>query len=162
MSLRYEGTCAHLACCSRYAQQVPAHTFGAFQCGPQQAHSCSHNVGWFAPAFTCNPLANGLYRQPSDPPYLGCNDNERWLSLPGLTHEQCGETFLVCYRGRRVTAVARDRSASNDSGNMHFEASYGLLTAIGADPDERETFVSIYQMHERDQIAADPHCVGTP
>lgn len=142
--------------------RVPANTVGAFSCGPSQRSSCSGNVGWFAPAFTCNPLGQGMYRQPADPPYLACNDNERWLSLPGLVHTQCGEQLLVCYRGRRVTAVARDRSASNDSGNVHFEGSLGLLTALGADPDQRETFVSIYAMHERDQIASDPHCVGDP
>jgi hypothetical protein len=102
----------------------------------------------------------GRYRQPNDPPYLQCNDRERWLSLPGLKHSQCGERYLVCHRGKRVTATARDRSASNDSGRTHFEASLGLLQAIGADPDQRETFVSIYAMHERDRIAADPQCVG--
>jgi hypothetical protein len=68
---------------------------------------------------------------------------------------------LVCYRGVRVTAVARDKSASNDSGRFHYEASLGLLRAIGADPEERETFVSIYALHETDRIASDPHCVGS-
>lgn len=159
VSLRYEGTCAHLACCSTHAVRVADHTTGAYACRAQGA-SCSAKVGWFAPGFTCNPLEAQRLRQPSDPPYLTCNDHERWLSLPGLTTEQCGEHYLVCYRGERVLAVARDRSASNTSGNAHYEGSLGLLRAIGADPSQRESFVSIYPLSERDQIAADPNCVG--
>lgn len=159
VSLRYEGTCAHLACCSAHAVVVPAETVGAFRCDASKA--CGRNGGWFAPGFTCNPLEPGRYRQPGDPPYLECRDNERWLSLPGLTHAQCGERYLVCHRGVRVTAVARDRSASNDSGNTHYEGSLGLVLALGASPDERETFVSVYALHERDRIASDPHCVGS-
>jgi hypothetical protein len=61
----------------------------------------------------------------------------------------------------RVTALARDRSASNESGNTHYEGSLGLLLALGASPDARETFVSVYALHERDRIASDPHCVGS-
>lgn len=160
VSLRFEGTCQHLACCSRYAVSVPDQTPGAFSCDGRSEVSCSKNVGSFAPAFTCDPRGMGRYRQPDDPPYLTCNDRERWLSMPGLTHPQCGERYLVCHRGIRVTAIARDRSASNDSGIEHFEASLGLLEAIGADPAQRETIVSIYAMHERDRIAADPQCVG--
>ena len=159
VSLRYEGSCAHLACCSRYAVSVPAATVGAFNC-PSPEGSCGANVGWFAPGFTCDPSQSGRYRQPGDPPFLNCDDNERWLSLPGLGHLQCGETYLVCHRGVRVTAVARDKSASNESGRVHYEGSSGLLRAIGADLAARETFVSIYAMHETDRIAADPHCVG--
>ncbi len=160
VSLRYEGTCEHLACCSTYAVDVPQATPGAFVCNGHSNVSCSKNVGWFAPAFTCNPLVLGRYRQPDDPPYLMCNDQERWLSIPNLTHHQCGQRYLVCHQGKRVTATARDRSASNDSGIRHFEGSLGLLHAIGADPAQRETLVSIYALHERDRIAADPQCVG--
>lgn len=161
VSLRYEGTCAHLACCSTYAVAVPAESPGAFRCDGRARTSCRQNDGWFTPAFTCNPYAKGQYRQPDDPPYAGCNDQERWLSLPGLGHAQCGETYLVCREGVRVTAVARDRSAGNESGKTHFEGSLGLLHALGADPTQREAFVSIYALHERDLIASDPHCVGT-
>ena len=160
VSLRYEGTCAHLACCSSYAVSVPEGTAGAFSCASGM-HRCAAQRGWFAPGFTCNPYEKGHYRQPDDRPFLSCNDNERWLSLPGLSHQECGATYLVCHRGVRVTAVARDKSASNESGRVHFEASLGLLQAIGADPEARETFVSVYGMHERDRIAADPHCVGS-
>jgi hypothetical protein len=162
VSLRYEGSCAHLACCSRFAQAVPAQTLGSFQCEPQGASSCSDKRGWFTPAFTCDPYHAQRYRQPEDPPYLGCDDQQRWLSLPGLSHSDCGERYLVCYRGVRVLAVARDRSAQNESGNAHYEGSLGLLRAIGADAEQRETIVSIYALHERDRIASDPHCVGSP
>lgn len=160
MALRYEGTCEHLACCSAHAVAVPANTPGAYACGRQSAASCSHNVGSFAPGFTCNPLEPGRYRKPNDPPYLSCNDYERWLSVPGLTHDECGKRYLVCHRGVRVTAVARDRSASNSSGNRYYEGSFGLLLALGADHDARETEVSIYSLDQTDAIASDPHCVG--
>jgi hypothetical protein len=160
VSLRFEGSCAHLACCSRFSQAVPARTLGSFQC-EAQGESCSEKRGWFTPAFTCDPYHAQRYRQPQDPPYLGCDDQQRWLSLPGLTHSDCGEQYLVCYRGVRALAKARDRSAQNVSGNAHYEGSLGLLRAIGADPNERETIVSIYALHERDRIAADPHCVGS-
>lgn len=160
MPLRYEGTCEHLACCSAHAVAVPAGTPGSYACDSQSAASCSHNRGSYAPGFTCNPREPGRYRQPHDPPYLACNDYERWLSIPGLSHEQCGERYLVCYRGKRVTAVARDRSASNESGNRYYEGSFGLLLALAADHDARETFVSIYTLDQTEQIAADPHCVG--
>lgn len=159
--LRYEGTCAHLACCSAYAVAVPARTPGAFRCEGTAAGSCSRNTGWFAPGFTCDPHGQERYRQPHDPPYLSCNDRERWLSMPGLTRRQCGERYLVCRHGIRVTAVVRDRSASNTSGNRHYEGSLGLLRALGADPRARETSVSIYALDERDRIASDPHCVGS-
>lgn len=161
VSLRYEGTCAHLACCSAYAVRVPARTAGAFRCAAPRARACSNNRGWYAPGFTCSPERSGRYRQPHDPPYLACNDQERWLSLPGLTSAQCGQRYLVCRNGVRVTAVVRDRSAQNQSGRKHYEASLGLLRALGADPGDRETFVSIYTLEERDRIAADPHCVGS-
>lgn len=161
VSLRYEGTCAHLACCSVHAVPVAPNTRGAFACGAQAGLRCgSSKQGWFAPGFTCNPHEPGKYRKPHDPPYLSCDDQERWLALPELTHAHCGEPYLVCYRGRRVIARARDRSAPNGSGKVHHEASLGLLLALGADPRERETIVSIYALHERDRIAADPHCVG--
>jgi hypothetical protein len=161
VSLRYEGSCAQLACCSTYAVRVADATPGAFSCGgPEDA--CNANRGWFAPGFTCDPSVPGRYRQPEDAPFLACNDNERWLSLPGLGHVDCGQRYLVCHQGLRVTAVARDRSASNDSGRFHYEASLGLLRAIGADPEARETFVSIYAMDDVDGIAEDPHCVGAP
>lgn len=140
--------------------RVAPQTVGSFQCDAS-VHACSTNTGWFAPGFTCNPFEKGRYRQPDDSPYLACNDNERWLSLPGLSHVACGESYLVCHRGVRVTAVARDKSASNDSGRVHYEASLGLLHALGANPEARETFVSIYALHETDRIAADPHCVGS-
>lgn len=156
VSLRFEGTCAHLACCSAYAVAAPFQSAGAFRCDG----TCRRD-GWFAPGFTCDPREKGRYRQPDDPPYLACNDHERWLSLPNLGHAQCGETYLVCRDGVRVTAVARDRSASNGSGNVHYEGSLGLWRAIGADPSARETFVSVYALHERDLIASDPHCVGS-
>lgn len=161
ISLRFEGTCGHLACCSAYAVPVPDGTLGAFACTGSTNPSCSQNRGWFAPAFTCNPLLPGRYRQPDDLPFLACSDTERWLSMPNLRREQCGEPFLVCYRGTRVLAVARDRSAPNGSGNEHIEGSLGLLQAIGADPTQRETIVSVYALHERDRMAADPHCVGS-
>lgn len=160
LSLRYEGTCQHLACCSARAVAVPNNTGGAYACDGRGPSSCSRNVGWFAPGFTCNPLALGRYRQPNDAPFLSCNDYERWLSIPGLTSDQCGTRYLVCHRGVRVTAVARDRSASNESGLRHYEGSFGLLLALGADHDARETFVSIYALDQREQIAADPNCVG--
>lgn len=160
LSLRYEGSCAHLACCSSYAVPVPAQTLGAFRCDTR-ANGCAASAGWFAPGFTCNPLEQGRYRQPEDPPYLACNDSERWLSLPNLSHSACGERYLVCYRGVRVTAIVRDKSARNDSGRVHYEGSLGLLNAIGADPEARETLVSIYALSETDRIAADPHCVGS-
>ena len=156
VSLRFEGTCAHLACRSSYAQAVPERTLGAFACEPARGAG----RGWFTPAFTCDPVVQHRYRQPSDAPFLTCNDAQRWLSLPGLTQAECGESYLVCYRGVRTLAVARDRSASNSSGRQHFEASLGVLRAIGADPNERETIVSIYALHERDRIGADPQCVG--
>jgi hypothetical protein len=159
VSLRYEGSCAHLACCSSYAVSVPARTTGAFDCGAQ-AHACNADAGWFAPGFTCDPFSRGRYRQPDDAPYLACNDSDLWLSLPGLNHVACGETYLVCHRGKRVMAVARDRSASNDSGRVHYEASLGLLRALGADVAARETFASVYTLAETERIAADPHCVG--
>ena len=160
VSLRFEGTCGHLACCSAYAVGVPVRTHGAFDCEAEATARCTSQPGWFAPGFTCSPGEVGRYRQPDDPAYLDCNDNERWLSIPGLLLEQCGETFLVCHRGRRVTAVARDRSAANASGHRHFEGSLGLVRALGADPAERETVVSVYRLTERDQIAADPQCAG--
>jgi hypothetical protein len=160
VSLRFEGTCEHLACCSAYAVPVPGQLPGSFSCLGSANTSCSQNRGWFAPAFTCNPLLPGRYRQPEDPPFLACSDTERWLSMPALRHEQCGESYLVCHRGARVIAFARDRSAPNGSGNQHIEGSLGLLQAIGANPDERETIVSVYALHERDRIAADPQCVG--
>jgi hypothetical protein len=159
VSLRFEGTCAHLACCSTYAVAAPFQSAGAFRCDAAAGVAC-HRDGWFAPGFTCDPREKGRYRQPGDPPYLACNDHERWLSLPDLSHAQCGETYLVCRQGVRVTAIARDRSANNESGRIHYEGSLGLWRAIGADPAERETFVSVYPLHERDLIAADPHCVG--
>ena len=134
---------------------------GAFACNGSSNPSCSQNRGWFAPAFTCDPLLPGRYRQPEDPPYLGCNDLERWLSMPRLGRAQCGESFLVCYQGVRVIAYARDRSAPNESGNEHVEGSLGLLQAIGADATQRETIVSVYALHERDRIASDPQCVGS-
>ena len=158
VSLRYEGTCAHLACRSSYAQAVPANTVGAFACAAQPGAA---RGPWFAPAFTCDPNAPHRYRQPNDPPYLTCDDQQRWLSLPELTQAECGESYLVCYRGVRTLAIARDRSAPNSSGRRHFEGSLGLLQAIGADPDQRGTVVSIYALHERDRIAADPQCVGS-
>jgi hypothetical protein len=68
---------------------------------------------------------------------------------------------MVCYRGQRASAVARDKSASNDSGRVHYEASFGLLRALGADLEARETFVSIYARDDIDRISADPQCVGT-
>jgi hypothetical protein len=161
VSLRYEGSCAALACCSVHGVSVAAETRGAFACTALgQSPSCGEKRGWFAPGFTCNPSEPHRYRQPQDPPYLACDDNERWLSLPELSHGDCGESYLVCYRGVRVIAFARDRSAPNDSGKLHFEGSLGLLHAIGADPAQRETTVSIYALHERDLIASDPHCVG--
>jgi hypothetical protein len=160
LSLRYEGTCAHLACCSAHAVAVPAQTAGAYACDAQPNPTCSSKPGWFAPGFTCSPTALGRYRQPADPPYLACNDYERWLSIPGLTDAQCGTRYLVCHRGVRVTAVARDRSASNTSGKRHYEGSFGLLLALGADHDARETMVSIYALDERAAIASDPSCVG--
>lgn len=158
LSLRYEGSCAQLACCSSYATPVPAQTAGAFRCdsGPR---GCV-KPGWFAPGFTCDPHVHARYRQPGDAPFLGCDDNERWLSLPNLTHEYCGQQFLVCYRGRRVFAVVRDKSARNDSGHVHYEGSLGLLRAIGADPAARETLVSIYALDEEKRIANDPECAG--
>jgi hypothetical protein len=159
VSLRFEGSCAHLACCSTYAVSAPTGSAGAFQCDDPTLRTC-RRAGWFAPGFTCDPGAKGRYRQPGDPPYLACNDNERWLALPDLGHAQCGETYLVCREGVRVTAVARDRSASNASGRFHYEGSLGLWNAIGADLTQRETFVSVYPLHERDLIASDPHCVG--
>lgn len=159
VSLRYEGSCAHLSCCSSYAVALPTAVAGAFRCDTQTM-PCSRSSGWYAPGFTCDPRVRGRYRQPEDPPYLACDDHQRWLSLPGLTHSQCGESYLVCHRGVRVLAEARDRSASNGSGRVHYEASLGLLRAIGADPEQRDTIVSIYALHERDRIAADPHCVG--
>jgi hypothetical protein len=160
VSMRFEGSCAHLACCSTHAVPVSVPSAGAFLCDGQASGSCARNVGWFAPGFTCNPLAAGRYRQPEDAPYLGCNDQERWLALPGLESSQCGVPYLVCHRGARVTAVARDRSAANDSGRVHIEGSFGLLRALGADPSQRETIVSVYALDEGDRIAADPHCVG--
>lgn len=160
VSLRYEGSCADLACCSAHAIAVEAETTGAFACGAEAATSCQRNSGWFAPGFTCDPRVPNRYRQPDDPPYLSCSDRERWLSVPGLTRAECGETYLVCHRGTRVTAVARDRSAPNGSGNVHFEGSLGLLRAIGGDPAQRDTIVSIYALHERDRIASDPQCTG--
>jgi hypothetical protein len=160
VSLRYEGTCAQLACCSADAVPVASDTPGAFACGLTAGSLCGQNVGWFAPGFTCDPLQVHRYRQPQDPPYLRCDDNERWLSLPGLRHADCGETYLVCYRGTRIIAFARDRSAPNDSGKVHYEGSLGLLRAIGADPNERETLVSIYPLHDMERISSDPHCVG--
>jgi hypothetical protein len=160
VSLRFEGTCAHLACCSAYAVAAPAGSIGAIQCNDPVRTACRRD-GWFAPGFTCDPRQQGRYRQPDDPPYLACNDHERWLSLPDLGHAQCGQTYLVCRAGVRVTAVARDRSFGNDSGKVHFEGSFGLWRALGADLSERETFVSVYPLHERDLIAADPHCVGS-
>jgi hypothetical protein len=160
ISLRFEGTCEHLACCSAYAVPVADATPGAFGCTGSTNAYCSQNRGWFAPAFTCNPLLPGRYRQPDDPPFLACNDLERWLSLPNLKHPQCGESFLVCRGGVRVIAYARDRSAPNGSGNMHVEGSLGLLQALGADPGAQETIVSVYSLEERDRIAADPQCVG--
>ncbi len=160
VSLRYEGTCAHLACCSTYAVPLAGATLGAFQCGGD-AFACGVNSGWFAPGFTCDPFVAGRYRQPGDAPFLGCNDNERWLSLPGLSHVECGKRYMVCHRGVRVSAVARDRSASNDSGRFHYEASLGLLQAIGAEPDARETFVSIYEFEDVESMASDAQCVGT-
>jgi hypothetical protein len=160
LSLRYEGSCAHLACCSAYAVQVPANTPGAFSCAGQKG-SCSDNQGWFAPAFTCDPQQPGRYRQPADPPFLACDDHELWLSLPGLRHAQCGENYVVCRGGTRVIAVARDRSAGNDTGNVHYEGSLGLLHALGADPGERETVVSIYPLTERERMAMDPACSGS-
>jgi hypothetical protein len=161
VALRYEGTCTHLACCSIHAVAVPAGTQGAFRCEATAAASCSRNAGWFAPGFTCDPHAQERYRQPHDPPYLSCNDQERWLALPGLSRAQCGERYLVCRHGIRVTAVVRDRSAGNRSGHRHYEGSLGLLRALGADPRARETAVSIYALDERDRIASDPHCVGS-
>lgn len=161
VSLRYEGSCAHLACCSSYGQAVPARTLGGFPCDGTAHDTCGSKPGWFVPAFTCDPYHAQRYRQPEDPPYLGCNDQQRWLSLPGLSHTDCGAQYLVCYRGVRVLAVARDRSAENRSGNTHFEGSLGLLQSIGADPNERETIVSVYALRERDRIAADPQCVGS-
>jgi hypothetical protein len=158
VSLRFEGSCAQLACCSAHAVAAPLESAGAFRC--EASASCRRD-GWFAPGFTCDPRAKGRYRQPGDPPYLTCNDHERWLSLPNLGHAQCGETYLVCRQGVRVTAVARDRSAGNDSGKVHFEGSFGLWRALGADLAERETFVSVYPLYERDLIASDPHCVGS-
>jgi len=160
MPLRYEGTCAHLACCSAHAVAVADDTPGSFACAGQGGNGCSRNVGAFAPGFTCNPLEAGRYRQPNDPPFLACNDYERWLSMPGLTNKECGQRYLVCYRGKRVTAVARDRSASNVSGNRYYEGSFGLLLALGADHDARENLVSIYTLKQTDQIASDPHCTG--
>ena len=161
VSLRYEGTCAHLACCSAYAVEVPEQTTGAFRCTAPETRACANNRGWYAPGFTCNPYEQGRYRQPRDPPYLACNDYERWLSLPGLRRAQCGQRYLVCRNGVRVTAVVRDRSAANQSGRMHYEGSLGLLRALGASPNDRETFVSVYTLDERERIAADPHCVGS-
>jgi hypothetical protein len=158
VSLRFEGTCAHLACRSSYAQAAPANAPGAFACGPERG---APHGAWFTPAFTCDPNTPHRYRQPNDPPYLTCDDRQRWLALPGLTQAECGESYLVCYRGVRTLAIARDRSAPNASGRRHFEGSLGLLQAIGADPDQRDTVVSIYALHERERIAADPHCVGT-
>jgi hypothetical protein len=160
VSLRYEGSCAHLACCSSYALPVAAQTEGSFPCADRPELRCSAKPGWFAPAFTCDPEVPHRYRQPGDAPYLACDDRDRWLALPALTHHVCGETFLVCHRGARVLAVARDRSAPNGSGRTHYEASLGLLLALGADPAERETFVSIYSLADRDRIAEDPHCTG--
>lgn len=159
VSLRYEGSCAHLACCSTYAVPLAGPTPGAFFCGGSE-HACRVNSGWFAPGFTCDPFVPGRYRQPGDAPFLGCSDNERWLSLPGLGVDECGKRYMVCYRGVRVPAVARDRSASNDSGRFHYEASLGLLRAIGADPDARETFVSIYALDDVEHMAEDAQCVG--
>ncbi|HEX6240467.1 MAG TPA: hypothetical protein VFZ61_06220 [Polyangiales bacterium] len=158
VSLRFEGTCAHLACRSSYGQAVPAHTPGAFACGADQRGA---PAGWFTPAFTCDPVVPHRFRQPGDGPFLTCNDQQRWLSLPGLTQAECGERYLVCHRGVRALAIARDRSAANASGRQHFEASLGLLHAIGGDPTQRETMVSVYALWERERIAADPQCVGT-
>jgi hypothetical protein len=160
VSLRYEGTCAQLSCCSTYSVPLSEPTPGAFFCGGSE-HACRVNSGWFAPGFTCDPFVPGRYRQPGDAPFLGCNDNERWLSLPGLSHVECGKRYMVCHRGVRVGAVARDRSASNESGRFHYEASLGLLQAIGADPEARETFVSIYAFDDVESMAEDPQCVGT-
>jgi hypothetical protein len=161
VSLRFEGTCAQLACCSAYAVAVPAQSPGAFRCDQQSSAACRKSSGWFAPGFTCDPREKGRYRQPDDPPYLDCNDQERWLSLPNLGSAECGETYLVCRQGVRVTAIARDRSAGNDSGRTHYEGSLGLWRALGADLNERETFVSVYPLYERDLIASDPDCVGS-
>lgn len=158
VSLRFEGTCSHLACRSSYAQAAPANTLGAFACTTERG---AGRGAWFTPAFTCDPNTPHRYRQPSDPPYLMCDDRQRWLSLPELTQAECGESYLVCYRGVRTLAVARDRSAPNTSGRRHFEGSLGLLQAIGADPEQRGTVVSIYALHERERIAADPQCVGS-
>jgi hypothetical protein len=160
VSLRYEGSCAFLACCSSWAVPVSRGTAGAFACSGQNGGGCSDNRGWFAPAFTCDPSTPGRYRQPHDPPFLACDDRELWLSVPGLTHTGCGEPFVVCHQGARVTAVARDRSAANDSGNKHYEGSLGLLLAIGADPEARDATVSVYPLSDRERIARDPACVA--
>jgi hypothetical protein len=158
VSLRFEGTCALLACCSTHGIGVRAGTSGGFDCA-LDGGSC-RKPGWFAPGFTCNPELPHRYRQPNDPPYLACADHELWISLPALTHAECGETYMVCYRGARVLAVARDRSAPNGSGKLHYEASLGLLRALGADPDARETIVSVYPLADMAHISGDPSCVG--
>jgi hypothetical protein len=135
-----EGSCAHLACNSKYACKD---NDNGITC-PEGTRNASKTEK-YRPLFTCDTKCENNKT---------CSDSDNWMAIPRsrFARSKCNQDLVICANGKFTHAYVRDRSEIEA-----WEVSRGIQDKLGVSP--YSTFTgSIYGDEDDQGFAKDTRC----
>lgn len=135
-----EGSCAHLACNSKYACKD---NDNGITC-PEGTRNASKTEK-YRPLFTCDTKCENNKT---------CSDSDNWMAIPKsrFARSKCSQDLVICANGKSTHAYVRDRSEIEA-----WEVSRGIQDKLGVSP--YSTFTgSIYGDEKDPGFAKDARC----